>query len=106
VHGLQRQESDLGIGAVRNFHLLGMCCVASAFGNTSFLCAIHRTRFLDGASGLSVVFVYVFFLIFFLFLKNQLAHMRVGGNQKARAFFRKHGFDSAGQVDKQMLTVK
>ncbi len=35
-----------------------------------------------------------------------MAHMRVGGNQRARAFFRKHGFDSASQVDKAMLTSK
>jgi hypothetical protein len=32
--------------------------------------------------------------------------MRNGGNQRARAFFRKHGFDSNGTVDKAMLSVK
>lgn len=38
--------------------------------------------------------------------ERQLTNMRVGGNQRARAFFRKHGFDSNGQVDKAMLSVK
>ncbi len=38
--------------------------------------------------------------------ERQMSFMRVGGNQKARAFFRKHGFDSTGQVDKAMLSVK
>ncbi len=36
-----------------------------------------------------------------------MTNMRNGGNERARAFFRKHGFDStAGAVDKSMLTVK
>jgi hypothetical protein len=33
-------------------------------------------------------------------------NMRNGGNERARLFFRKHGFDSSTSVDKSMLNVK
>lgn len=38
--------------------------------------------------------------------ERQMEFMRHGGNAKAKAFFRKHGFDASSAVDKAMLSVK